>query len=108
MKRGDIVIVSAPGQYGNPRPAVVIQSDGLTMTESVLVCLLTSEVEEAPYFRLTLQPNNGNGLTATSQVMVDKIVALPRTKCSGPVGSLDPTEVMALNQRLTVVIGLAD
>ncbi|MGA9549823.1 MAG: type II toxin-antitoxin system PemK/MazF family toxin, partial [Rhodomicrobium sp.] len=27
MKRGDIVIVSAPGDYGKPRPAVVIQSD---------------------------------------------------------------------------------
>ena len=27
MKRGDVVIVSAPGDFGKPRPAVVIQSD---------------------------------------------------------------------------------
>jgi hypothetical protein len=27
IKRGDVVICAAPGDYGKPRPAVVVQSD---------------------------------------------------------------------------------
>lgn len=53
MKRGDIVTVALQGDYGKPRPAVVIQSDWIDATESVLVCLLTSVVRDAPIFRLT-------------------------------------------------------
>ena len=56
MKRGDLVTVSAPGDYGKPRPAVVVQSDWLTATESVLVALLTSALVKAPLYRLTIEP----------------------------------------------------
>jgi mRNA interferase MazF len=27
MKRGDVVIVAATGDYGKPRPAVIVQTD---------------------------------------------------------------------------------
>ena len=30
MSRGDVVIVAAPGDYGKPRPAVIVQSDALS------------------------------------------------------------------------------
>lgn len=108
MKRGDIVTVSAPGAYGKPRPAIVVQSDWLTETESVLVALLTSTIREAPIFRLTVQPSVGNGLKLPSQVMVDKIMALPRDKCGAVVGRLDTGSLITLNQMLSVVLGLAD
>ena len=81
MKRGDIVVVSAPGDYGKPRPAVVVQSDWLDGADSVLVALMTSALVDAPLYRLLIEPDAGNGLTAPSQVMVDEIVALPRAKC---------------------------
>ena len=77
MKRGDLVTVSAPRDYGKPRPAVVVQSDWLTATDSVLVALLTSELVNAPLYRLTIEPSDANGLKAPSQVMIDKIVAIP-------------------------------
>ena len=108
MKRGDLVIVSAPGDYGKPRPAVVIQSDWLQATESVLVALITSASIDAPIYRLQLQPTDANGLNAPSQVMVDKIVALPRAKCGAVIGALDADERVALNNMLSVTIGLAD
>ncbi len=39
MKRGDIVLVTAPGDYGKRRPAVVIQSDLFNDTHaSIVVC----------------------------------------------------------------------
>ena len=37
VKRGDIVTVALQGDYGKPRPAVVIQSDWIDATDSVLV-----------------------------------------------------------------------
>ena len=108
MKRGDLVVVSAAGDYGKPRPAVVIQSDWLEATDSVLVALLTSSLVDAPLYRLRIEPNPANGLNATSQVMVDKIVAMPRGKCDRVIGRLDQAAMIALNAMLSVVIGLAD
>jgi mRNA interferase MazF len=108
LKRGDLVIVSAPGDYGKPRPAVVIQSDWLQATESVLVALVTGAAVDAPIYRLQLQPSETNGLKWPAQVMVDKIVALPRAKCGRVIGSLDAGERTALSNLLSVMVGLAD
>lgn len=108
MKRGDIVTVAMPGDYGKPRPAVIIQSDWLTETDSVLVCLLTSTLREAPIYRLTIEPTPENGLRAVSQVMVDKIMAVRRDKCGGIIGRFDGTNFVALNRMLSLVIGIAD
>ena len=106
MRRGDLVTVSAPRAYGKPRPAVVIQSDWLTATDSVLVALLTSARVEAPLYRLTIEPSQLNGLKAPSQVMIDKIVAIPRKKCGSVIGHLN--ERIALNHMLAVIVGIAD
>lgn len=63
MKRGDIVLAVARGDYGKPRPAVVVQSDLFNSTHaSLIVCLLTSELVDAPLFRLTIPPSPTNGL----------------------------------------------
>ena len=29
MKRGDLVTIAMPGDFGKPRPALIIQSDGV-------------------------------------------------------------------------------
>jgi mRNA interferase MazF len=80
VRRGDLVTVSAPGNHGKPRPAVIVQSDWLIATDSVLV--------NAPLYRLTIEPSDANGLKAPSQVMIDKIVAIPRKKCGRVIGRL--------------------
>lgn len=108
MKRGDIVTVAAAGDYGKPRPAVVIQSDWLATTDSVLVALMTSTLVDAPLFRLTVDPTPETGLERSSQVMVDKILAVPRAKCGRVIGRLDETRRIALDHMLSVIIGLAD
>ena len=108
MRRGDIVIVAAPGDYGKPRPAIVIQSDWLKATDSILVALITSAIVDAPLYRLTLQPSESNGLKAASQIMVDKILALPRGECGRSLGRIDAAGLIALNHMLSVVVGLAD
>lgn len=108
MKRGDLVVVSAPGDYGKPRPAIVVQSDWLNTNDSVLVALLTSALVDAPLYRLPIEPRDANGLKAPWQVMVDKIVAMPREKCGQVIGRINESELIALNHMLSVVIGLAD
>ncbi len=108
MKRGDLVIVSPPGDYGKPRPAIVIQSDWLKATDSVLVSLLTSVLVEAPLYRLPIEPSGANGLKSPSQVMVDKVIAMPREECGNVIGRISESDLIALNHMLSVVIGIAD
>lgn len=96
------------GDYGKPRPAVVVQSDWLPGTDSVLVCLVTSAIREAPLFRFTLEPDASHGLRVRSQVMVDKIVAARRDKCGEVIGRLGDAEVLTLNRMLALALGIAD
>ena len=109
MRRGDIVIVSAPGEYGKPRPTVIVQTDFLNETHaSVAVCLVTTDVVEAPLFRLTVEPSEGNGLRKRSQIMVDKIVALRRERLGQVAGTLDDETMLRLDRTLAFVLGLGD
>ena len=108
VKRGDIVIISAPGDYGKARPSVVVQSDALNAVDSVLVALFTSAITDAPFYRLTIEPTATNGLKTVSQVMVDKILAYPRAKCGPVIGHLSATDMLVLTSMLSVMLGLAD
>ena len=105
LKRGDVVIASPRGEYGKPRPCIVIQSDLFELTDSLLVCLITSDVREGPDLRLTLAPATSNGLRVPSQVMIEKITAVRRERCRR-VGRLKASEIGRLNALLATVIGL--
>ena len=80
MRRGDVVTVAAPGDYGKPRPALVIQSDLFEELPSVTLCLVTSELRDAPIFRITVDPSPDNGLRRVSQVQVDKVLTVARER----------------------------
>ena len=108
MKRGDISLAVARGDYGKPRPAVIVQSDLFNATHaSVLVCLLTTDLIDAPLFRLLLTPAAANGLREQSQIMVDKLLALPRERIRERIGSADDETMLALNRALALMLGLA-
>ena len=108
MKRSDLITVALRGDYGKPRPAFVIQSDVLSETDSVLVCLLTTTQRAAPLYRLSLPSGAGTGLREPSQVMVDKIMAVRRDRCGPPIGRIDDAARLALNRMLAVVVNVAD
>jgi mRNA interferase MazF len=108
MHRGDIVTVAAPGDYGKPRPAVVIQGDVLNRdARSTIVALMTSHLQDAPLLRLTLKPSAENGLKVPSQVQVNRLLSLPSEKVGPTIGRLLDREIVELNRLLAVVIGLA-
>jgi len=109
MKRGDVVTVAAAGDYGKPRPAVIVQTDALPEKHgSVVVCQMTSDLSDAPDFRVTIEPTETNGLRVQSQVMADKPVTIRRERIALAIGHLDSTDIVRLNIALAFVMGLAD
>ena len=94
VSRGDLVIAAFPGDYGKPRPALVVQSDGYSRLQSVTVLPLTSDLYPAPLIRINVAPSPSNGLQRQSHVMVDKAATISRTRIGQRIGHVD-TEVMA-------------
>jgi mRNA interferase MazF len=87
--RGDLVTVSLSGDFGKPRPALVIQSDAFSLHPSVTILSLTSDLFDAPNIRVTVQPNEGNGLQLPSQIMIDRAATLRRDKVGKRIGRID-------------------
>jgi len=100
---------SAAGDYGKPRPAVIVQSDAFPEGHaSVIVCQMTSAVVDASLFRVTVEPDAENGLRVRSQVMADEPVTVRRERIARRVGCLDAHDMARLNTALAFVMGLAD
>ena len=108
MKRGDIWTVGGGKEYvGKPRSVVIVQDDSFDATDSITICALTTDETEAPLFRLSVEPNERNGLRRACRLMVDKITTVPKTKVGARVGRLDDEDILRLNQAVLVFLGLA-
>lgn len=107
MKRGQLVTIVVTGDFGKPRPALVIQADAFAEHSSVAVLPVTSMLVDAPLLRVTVQPNTENGLQKPSQVMVDKILTIKRDKVGVAFGRLDGATLLEIERRLTVFLGIA-
>src|SRR5262249_10043302 len=109
MRRGDVVTVAAAGDYGKPRPAVIVQSDAFPENHaSVVICQLTSVLADAPDFRVTIEPTPENGLRLKSQVMADKPVTVRRERIGQKIGRLGNQDMARLGIALAFALGLAD
>lgn len=102
MTRGDIVVVASRGAYtSKPRPALVVQADAFNPTHaSLTLCPITSDCVDAPLFRVSLPPGGRTGLGTTSQVMVDKIVSVPREAIGRAIGRLESSEIEIVDAAL--------
>jgi mRNA interferase MazF len=108
VRRGELVVVNAPGDYGKPRPAVVVQINLLNDAhDSIGVCLLTSHLLDAPDFRLTVEPGAENGLKTKLQIMIDKVMAIRRDRLGGRIGVLSRDDMVRVNRALAIWVGLA-
>ncbi|MBR0953826.1 type II toxin-antitoxin system PemK/MazF family toxin [Bradyrhizobium canariense] len=108
MKRGEVWTVAGGKDYaGKPRPVVIVQDDSFDATNSITVCAFTTDETEAPLFRLTVEPNERNGLRAPSRLMVDKITTVPKAKAGTLLGRLDDDDLLRLNRAMLVFLGLA-
>ncbi len=107
VKRGDLVAIALQGDYGKPRHALVIQSDLFSQHPSVTVLPITSELRQAPLFRIDIEPSADNGLKKLSQVMIDKMQSISVEKLGDPFGRVDDASLLAINRALAVWLGFA-
>lgn len=105
--RGDFVTIAMPGDFGKPRPALVIQANQFDEHATVTVLLVSSTLVDAPLFRITVQPNELNGLRTTSQVMVDKIMTVKRDKLGPGFGRIDQDLLIEVERSMAVFLGIA-
>jgi mRNA interferase MazF len=106
VRRGDLVTVAVSGDYGKPRPALIVQADAFDLHPSVIVLPLTSELHDAPLVRVTVAACESTGLRVPSQIMVDKATAVPRVKIGTRIGQLDEATMRAVSQALRGFLGL--
>ena len=86
---------------------MIIQDDSFDATNSITLCVFTTDPTSAPLFRLVIEPSDGNGLHAPSSLMVDKITTVPKPKLGSRIGKLDDEDVVRLNRAILVFLGLA-
>ena len=107
MKRGDFATIAIAGDFGKPRPILVIQSDRFMETGTLTVLLVTATLVDAPIVRLMVQPTAKNGLQKSSQIMIDKAMTVRRDKCGPPFGRLEDDMMTSVTRSLAVFLGIA-
>ena len=107
-RRGQFVIVSTPGDYGKPRPALVVQSDLFDALPSLVICPLTTSLRaDADEFRLDVLPTPENGLREPSQIAIDKITVVNATKVGAVIGEADDALLLRVSRSLAVFLKIA-
>jgi mRNA interferase MazF len=107
MMRGDFVTIAMQGDFGKPRPALVIQANQFDEHVTVTVLPVTSTLVAAPLLRITVQPGTENGLRKPSQVMVDKAMTVKRDKVGKAIGRIDADAMVEVERCLAVLLGIA-
>ena len=106
MRRGDLVTVAVSGDYGKPRPALIVQADVYAEHPSVTVLPLTSELIDAPLLRVSVEPGESTGLRLHSQVMVDKATTIPRVKVGNRIGQVNTVTLNRVSQAVAAFLDL--
>lgn len=107
MRRGDLVTIALQGDYGKPRPALIIQADQFDGLGSVVILPLTSTLIDAPLLRPMVETSQQNGLRTKSQIMVDKPMTVKTEKVGASFGHLDDLTMIGVSRLLALFLGLA-
>ncbi len=99
--------VALQGDFGKPRPALIIQADQFADLGSVAILPITSRLVDAPLLRLTVEPAAENGLRVVSQIMLDKAMTVRAERIGPSIGQIDETAMIAVNRSLALFLGLA-
>jgi mRNA interferase MazF len=109
MLRGEIWTQSGGPDYaGKPRPVVILQSDELSDTRSIITCGLTTQRSPPLYSRPQIEPVPANGLRKRSEVMTDKISTVARSKLGERLGALTADDMARVQQALMLVLGFEE
>ena len=107
LRRGDVVVAALSGDFGKPRPAVVVQSDLFNPTHaSVVVAPVSSDITGFDLFRVPVAPLVSNGLRAPSEIMIDKAGAARRDRIRKRIGRLTPAQMRLVDAGLRIWLDL--
>ena len=108
MLRGEIWVAAGREKFSNkPAPVLIVQrSIAIPVHQSIIVCRLTSEVQNLPFMRLRIEPDDNNGLKVASDIMADKVLTLRKADLSEKIGSINADQLSNLDELLFFWIGL--
>lgn len=105
--RGELWAAAATGYAGKPRPVVVVQDDRFDSTDSITVALMTTVQADLSLLRVPIHRSELNGLDRDSDVMIDKVMTIPRVRLGQSIGRLSANQIGQLDRGLMVFLGLA-
>jgi mRNA interferase MazF len=106
LRCGDLVTIALQGDYGKPRPALIVQSDLFDEHPSVTILPVTSELRQLPLFRVPVAPSEANGLKKPSEIIIDKAQTVSRERIGEVLGHLDEEGMLAVSRSLAVFLGV--
>lgn len=107
VNRGDVVLAAAAGDYGKPRPWLVVQTDVYNQSArpgSILACPFTTHDEPATY-RISMDLPSGDS-QRRSWVMVDKLMAIKRERIGAKIGTASMSQLAAVEGAMAALLGL--
>jgi mRNA interferase MazF len=108
FKSGDIIVAANPGDYGKPRPCLVLQAELFDDLPSVTFCMITSALrDDRPLVRITISPTTENGLHQASQIAIDKILTLPIERISKKIGTASDDVMQQVTRALVLFLGIS-
>lgn len=107
MRRGEIWIVGGGIYAKKPRPALVIQDELFELSESVTVIPMTSQLNDAPLFRVRISATETTGIRSDSDVMIDKITTIKRNKVTDRVGRVSSSDLVSVERLILAHLGIA-
>ncbi|HEY7338917.1 MAG TPA: type II toxin-antitoxin system PemK/MazF family toxin [Bryobacteraceae bacterium] len=109
FQRGDVVLAVLTGDYGKPRPAIVVQSNLFNSGHaSIVLCPASSDLTGLLLFRIPIVASEATGLVKDSEVMVDKILAAKRERIRRKIGRLSPLQMASVDRALRIWLELPD
>jgi mRNA interferase MazF len=108
LQRGTVVVASVGAPSGKPRPFVVLRSDRFSQHALVTLLPFTSELQDAPTLRVTVEPTEANGLQRPSQVMIDRVQSIFAARVERMIGQLGRADMQAVERAVAVYLGFAD
>jgi len=105
--RGDFVTIAMQGDFGKPRPALIVQADAFSAHTTVTVLPVSSALVDASLLRVTVYPDTNNDLQKPSQVMIDKTTTVKRDKIGPTFGRINAETLVDIERRLALFLGIA-
>ena len=102
MRRGQIIIIAARGDFtSKPRPHVIVQNDGLIAeSTTVTACPLTTRLLGTDLIRVRIDPDDDNGLARPSEIQVHLVTSVRKSRVDQIVGMAGSDVMIRVDQAL--------